>query len=335
MSNAESPAMNALLPVLALTLLAPAAAVAQGTPSFASTSVSYLWGAPPETPLYSTTTGATSTSTITANVAYNGFQDAYAQANLAAGTLRARSGGTADQINANASAQFGDTFGALDAATGQAHAWQPGETVSFSFSVTGSVQSSLSAADMAARDKDFMAMTWFNFYAFKPGYFERQARMDALYALPGSWTDERRAELNRLNDEIAGLQIARSFTRLGREYSPYYDASGEPYVEFSADTPTVISASFAPGGSFEWLALLDVGTRFAADTPLGYRPTFVIDFSHTVGASFAGPVGTVTTSASGLFPNTVSAVPEPSTWAMLLAGGLLLALRQRRQAHRD
>ena len=32
---------------------------------------------------------------------------------------------------------------------------------------------------------------------------------------------------------------------------------------------------------------------------------------------------------------TLAAVPEPGTWAMLLAGGLLLTMRQRRQARRD
>lgn len=322
--------MHALIAVLAASLLTPVAVLAQGTPSFASTNVSYLAGAPADTPLSNTTTGAISTSSIISNS--GGLQQAYAQADLASGTLRALSGGTASRINASGSAQFGDTFGVVDAATGRAHAWQAGETVNFSFSVTGAVQSSLSAAEMAARDPGFMSMTWFNFYAYKPGFFDRQARMTALYA--GPWTDEVQAEVNRLNAEINALQIQRTFVRLGREYSPYYDASNAPYTEFSADEPTLISSSFAPGGSFEWMALLDVGTRFVADPFLGYRPTFVIDFSHTVGASFTAPAGTLTTSASGLFPNTVSAVPEPGSWALLLAGGLLLAARQRQQARR-
>ena len=324
--------MKTLPSFLAIGLIVPAAAFAQGSGSQAQTSVSYLFGAPADTPLFNTTTGATSTSSITADVSYNGFQNAYAQANLAAGTLRVRSGGTADNINAGASAQFGDTFGALDAATRQAYAWQTSDTVNFSFSVTGAVQSTLSAADMDTLDDGFTSRVWFNFYAYKPGFFERQARLTALYQ--GTWSDAAATEANRLSAEIDSLQIARNFTRLGREYSPHYDASNAPYVEFNADTPTVISASFAPGGSFEWFAALDVSTRFAADTPLGYRPSFVIDFSHTIGASFAGPAGTVTTSASGLFPSTVSAVPEPGTWAMLLAGGLLLSAHQRRAAKR-
>lgn len=324
--------MKALLSILAASLLVPAVAFAQGSPSRANTSVSYLWGAPPDTPLYSSTTGATATSSITSNVIYNGFQDAYAQANLAAGTLRARSGGTADTINAGAYAEYGDTFGLLDAATGQAHVWQPGETVQFSFSVTGAVQSSLSAADMAARDTGFTSRAWFSFNAYKPGYFARQAQLEALYSQP--WTDASTIEANRLSAEIAALKIASSFTRLGREYSPYYDATDLPYVDFSADTPTVINASFAPGGSFEWFALLDISTRFSADVPLGFRPTFVIDFSHTVGASFSAPDGTLTTSASGLFPNTVSAVPEPGSLVLLLTGGLVIFLRQRKTLRR-
>jgi hypothetical protein len=176
-------------------------------------------------------------------------------------------------------------------------------------------------------------MVWFNFYAFKPGYFERQARLDTLYNATWPWSDDARAEITRLSAEIEALQLARSFVRLGQEYSPYYDASGLPYTPFSADTPTVVSTSFAPGGSFEWIALLDVSTRFAADTPLDYRPTFAIDFSHTVGARFSGPAGTVTASASGLFPETVvmQAVPEPATWA-LWSAALVLAVARRRTA---
>lgn len=321
--------MKLLLSIVATAVLVPAGAQAQTSPSYAAASVSYLWGAPSGTPLYNTTTGATATASISSNVSYNGQEEAYSQANLSAGTLRARSGGTADQINARAGAQFGDTFGAIDAATGRPYSWQAGDNVTFSFSVTGSVQSTLPAAEMAAKDKDFMSRVWFNFYAYKPGYFERQARLDALFNAP-EWDY---AEINRLSAEIDALQIARSFVRLGQEYSPYYDASGLPYTAFSADTPTVVSTSFAPGGSFEWIALLDVSTRFAADTPLGYRPTFAIDFSHTVGASFSGPAGTVTASASGLFPETVvmQAVPEPASWA-LWSAALVLAVARRRTA---
>lgn len=325
--------MKLLFSVVATALLAPAVAHAQASPSYASASVSYLWGAPSGTPLYSITTGATATASIRSDVSYNGVQEAYSQANLAAGTLRARSGGTADEINASAGAQFGDTFGAIDAGTGRPYTWRADDQVTFRFSVTGSVQSTLSAAEMAAKDKGFQSMVWFNFYAFKPGYFERQARLDALFNAPWPWPAENSAEIARLSAEIDALQLTRSFARLGQEYSPYYDASGLPYTAFSADTPTVISATFAPGGSFEWIALLDVSTRFAADTPLGYRPTFAIDFSHTVGARFSGPAGTVTASASGLFPDTVpmAPVPEPSAWALMLLGGAgLLGLARRR-----
>ena len=241
----------------------------------------------------------------------------------------------------SARATFGDTFGAIDVATGKAHIWQPGETVTFNFSVTGAVQSTLSAADMAALDKDFESQTRFLFKAYKPGTFDLLAKQEAIFQdTSTSWWDPQSqafAELQRLNNEIDALKIATTYGWLGRPYSPYGDFSSEPYKEFSADVPTVFSASFAPGGNFEWWATLEVSTRFEADIPLRYRPTFVIDFSHTVSASFVGPDGTVTTSASGSFPNTllaqpeVSAVPEPEAYTLALAGLAAAALLARKR----
>jgi PEP-CTERM motif len=312
---------------LAFVVLVPAAAVAQGLSSDASTVVSYQ--SRYDDVFVADKAIDSSSLVITSNGSLNGVQEAFAQADLAAGTLRARVGGTADEIDAYAHASFGDTFGALDLVTGLAHIWRPRDVVTFNFSVTGAVQSTLSANDMAALDKDFVSRGRLSFAAYKPGYFDLSARRQAL--LEGPWSEQSWSEAIRLGKEIQGLMITETFVRLGRDYSPDYDGSGLSYVEFNSDEPTVVSASFAPEGSFEWKAFLDISTQFSADIPLGYRPTFVMDFSHTIGASFVGPDGTVTTAASGLFPDTVSAVPEPHAYTLALAGLAAAALMSRKR----
>jgi hypothetical protein len=95
-----------------------------GVGAQSQTMVSYLQGAPSGTPLFSSNfTGATTVSTIAATTT-QGFEDAYARASLQDASLKARSGGIANRINGSAYALMGDTFGALNAATGLPYAWQ-------------------------------------------------------------------------------------------------------------------------------------------------------------------------------------------------------------------
>ncbi|MFG6440915.1 PEP-CTERM sorting domain-containing protein [Roseateles sp. LKC17W] len=316
----------ALWTALALTT----AATSTFAQSMSVANVSYIYAAPDTQRLVSNTTGATTESALTADTTYNGIDSAYSRASLAEGSLKASAGGTADYINSSATAQFGDTFGAVDAATGQAHAWQPGEKVTFSFSVTGTIRQSLPSALMAPLDPDFQSLVIFGFQAYRPGYMALQTQMDALWDKP--WNAEAQAEYTRLSAAISALRISDSGVGgyLGRPYTPWFDGATAPYIDVQANTPTVISSTFEPGGSFEWVAYLNVSARFQSDFPLPERLTFVVDFSHSVGASFSGPEGTVTTSASGFFPNTVSAVPEPATTLLWLAGFAMLGLIARR-----
>lgn len=322
--------MKLTLTLLVVAALTPLAAAGQTTTAFSQARVSYIYGAPSETPLFDTNNTGAATQVSIVALTYNGIEQASASASLATAALKAGSGGTAFDINSSAGVAFGDTFGAVHSQSGLAHAWTSADTVRFSFSVTGTFVEVPPAPIMVLLDKDFERSVLFTFAAYRPGAFDRQSRINALMLEPNS--QARNAEWARLNREISALRIADNASWLGRVYSPYDDFSQVPFVPVSADVPSVISIDFNPGGAFEWRASLDIRTRFQPDMFLGERTTLAADFTHTVGATFNGPAGTITTSGSGLFPDTVAMqpVPEPGTWALMLGGLLLLPTLARR-----
>lgn len=61
----------------------------------------------------------------------------------------------------------------------------------------------------------------------------------------------------------------------------------------------------------------------------------VADFSHTAGISFLLPSNVSFTSQSGQFLTAVSAVPEPSTWAMMLVGFAATGFAMRRRRSKN
>lgn len=97
-------------------------------------------------------------------------------------------------------------------------------------------------------------------------------------------------------------------------------------TEYFDTVPTSISATFAPGGDFDWVLLFGTsGQQFGAGS-------FNYDFSHTLTLDYVGPAGTTTVSDSGVFGLTPpTAVPEPMTLALFGAGAAGLFAKRRRQ----
>ncbi len=92
--------------------------------------------------------------------------------------------------------------------------------------------------------------------------------------------------------------------------------------------PSANTANFTPDGDYDWvLAIGASGQTTAPDA------SWEVDLADTVTLDYSGPAWSVTKSASGVFSNFVAApVPEPGTWAMVLAGFAALGWAGRRRA---
>ncbi|MDT7836502.1 PEP-CTERM sorting domain-containing protein [Aquabacterium sp. OR-4] len=92
-----------------------------------------------------------------------------------------------------------------------------------------------------------------------------------------------------------------------------------------------LTVQTAVGHRLAILGMLYAGTYVAAGALVARSAE--VDFYHSAGYTLAPSVAGLSTLGESGYDFSAAAVPEPGTWALLLAGGLLLALRAR-QARR-
>jgi len=241
--------------------------------------------------------------------------NAYAEANLSTGTLSATGHVSNSRSAANifvtsgGEGGFGDSFSAF-APTGP-FVWNLTDTATFTMNVTGTIDQTNVIRDPAT--------AWtVNLYILKPGSLSPNGISfnDALLAyaqfnearplIGAAWT------WNQFSGDLAGnaAKIPISLSHSGS-----FETGGAQ-----------MSATFNPGGDFDWIILFDTSASLAAGVG-----DLTHDFSHTLSVEYTGPAGTDTQSASGVFPGTTTVVPLPAAaWLMLSGCGSLLAFGRRK-----
>jgi len=117
-----------------------------------------------------------------------------------------------------------------------------------------------------------------------------------------------------------GAHVIQTFSwSIGANNSPA-PCGGNFTNNLSGTIDTNLSAVFTPGGNFDWAFGIVVGGRSNLAPLPDATGHWVQDFANTATLSYSGPPGSTVVSGSGVFPGTISAVPEPGTWALMLAG---------------
>lgn len=202
-----------------------------------------------------------------------------------------------------ASARFRDGF-SFASSGGGAFTWNPDSTVTFKIRLDGNSQNTTSNTQI----------DWgVDLSIYTPGTFAGPTSAYDSRALGGaSWISNITSTGSRVFTDVAtDARVVPTLSLTGTTLADGYE----------------LAATFNPGGDFDWSLELYSLNRLSDQIGISSA-----DLSHTATVSFIGPLGAAVTSESGVFPLT-SPVPEPETYAMLLAGlGVLGFIGKRRRA---
>ena len=236
-----------------------------------------------------------------------GSVSGYAQADLAHGTLKiqdaaADSGGDSHP-SMQTNAIFGDSF--TTTLGGTPFTWN-GASATFNMALTGN--NSITSSDGFANSGAFVVLA-----------ILKKGTLDPNKPLIGGANGIEYFEYN-----IGNPTFQIYYTDQQGNSTPLAITAGYKTI------PSQISATFAPGGDFDWALLL------GASGQEGSGQSFNFDLSHTLTLGYVAPTGTTTTSTSGEFTNISDAplnVPEPFTLSIFGTGFVgALSIRRRRKS---
>lgn len=274
-----------------------------------------------------------------------GHASTYSESNLSAGTLRASSSVTeysraadgSGRTNAVSTASFGDSFTHVNS-NNQPFLFTNNQQSTFSLDVSGVYNASISHQNVQSE-------AYLSVFILNPGTLATYTADDGSI----SYVDENFNGIlhnDLISHGVYGLtpnsDFALNYAATGGPNSTDADNpdSFVPVDGYLSDGDT-LNFTFSPEGDFDWVIELSTLAAindefFQSSLPSGVHQA-ITDFSNTINASYTGPNGATTVSASGLFPGTASAitpsaVPVPAALPLMASALGMFGIARRKKA---